>query len=186
MNKLEQQPILETERLRLRPLRMRDAERLHECCSDRRVAEMTARIPHPYPEGAAAEWIELQENGKCEELVFGMALPETDEVIGVVGIHPDWHGYAAEIGFWVGVPWWSKGYCTEASAEILRFCFEDLDLHRVYAGHFGGNDASGRVQQKIGMKKEGIERWGIFRFGEPKDRVLYGVIRPEWEKQAQK
>ena len=182
MKQLDKQPVLETERMRLRPLQEKDAERIQEYCGDLRIAEMTARIPHPYPEGAAAEWIELLQNRKTNEIVYGLTRRNEDELLGVIGIHPTQDGYAAEIGFWIGVPHWGEGYCTEAAAEVLRFCFEDLELLRVFAGHFAGNEASGRVQQKVGMINEGTERWGIFRFGEPKDRVLYGIIRPEWEK----
>lgn len=183
MNQLEQLPVLRTERLRLRQPRMSDAARIREYASDARVAEMTAQIPHPYPENSATEWIEvLQAERKADdEIVFAVTRKEEDELLGVVGVQPNENGYVAELGFWVGVPHWGQGYCTEAASEVLRFCFEDLALERIFAGHLVGNDASGRVQEKIGMRKEGCARWGVFRFGEPKDLVLYGIIRPDWE-----
>lgn len=179
MNKLEQQPTLETERLRLRPLKLSDAPAVQEYVSDARVAEMTSQIPHPYPELGAEEWI--RGHGSGEETVFARARKKDDEMIGAIGIRPESHGLAAEIGFWVGIPYWGHGFCTEAAREILRYCFEELGIQRVWAGHIAGNEASGRVQQKIGIKHEGYSPWAIFRFGEPKDRVLFGIIRPDWE-----
>lgn len=184
MKQSEEQPVLETERLRLRPLKLEDAERVQEYASDARVALTTSRIPHPYPELAAKEW--LANCGKQDDFTFAITLREADDLIGVIGAHPKTHGPMAEIGFWVGVPFWGQGYCTEAAREVVRFCFEDLGLKRVYASHFAGNEASGRVQQKIGMRKEGVQRWGLARFGEVKDRVMYGIIRPEWEEMRAK
>ena len=121
-----------------------------------------------------------------EGLPFAVTQRENDDLVGAIGIHPEANGFIAEIGFWIGKPYWGRGYCSEAAREILRHCFEDLGLQRVFAGHFAGNDASGRVQEKIGMKKEGYSPWGIFRFGEPRDLVLYGIIRPDWEQFHQK
>ena len=183
MKTLEQLPTLETKRLRLRPLKITDAARVQEYAGDLRVAEMTALIPHPYPDGLAEEWI--RDRTPQSDPIFAIALREDDELIGVIGIHPEPNGPIAEIGFWIAVPFWGRGYCTEAAREVLRFSFEDLELQRVFAGHFAGNEASGRVQEKIGMKKEGYAPWGVFRFGEPRDRVMYGIIRPDWERFSQ-
>ena len=177
----EQQPTLETERLRLRPLIITDAPYVQEYAGDAKVALMTSQIPHPYPARAAEQWIEGKHEG--DGLPFAIALRESDKMIGAIGVHPESNGLIAEIGFWIGKPFWGQGYCTEAAWEILRYCFEDLELPRVFAGHFVGNDASGRVQEKIGMRKEGLQRWGRSRFGELKDCVLYGIIRPDWEEQ---
>lgn len=177
-------PVLETERLRLRPLEERDADQVQEYCSDIRVAEMTACIPHPYPEGCALEWI--RSGGPEGEITFAIALKKSDELIGVMGLHCAPEGLRAELGFWIAVPSWGKGYCTEAGREVVRYAFEETPLQRVWAGHFLGNDASGRVQEKIGLKREGFSPWGHCRLGELKDLVIYGLIRPDWEKQIGK
>lgn len=175
-------PVLETERLRLRPLEERDADRIQEYCNDARVAEMTARMPHPYPNGVALEWIQ---NERSEgNSTFAIALKESDELIGVIGLNPAPEGLRAEIGFWIAVPHWGKGFCTEAGREVVRYAFEETPLQRVWAGHFEGNDASGRVQEKMGLKREGFSPWGHCRFGELKDHVIYGLIRPDWQEQV--
>ena len=179
MNRPDELPILETERLRLRPLNGGDAPRVQELAGDLRVAKWTSLIPHPYPDGAAEEWIGMKKPGG--DLTFAVAHRETDALVGAFGIHPEPNGLIAEIGFWIGVPFWGRGYCTEAGRVVMRFCFESLELQRLFAGHFAGNEASGRVQEKLGMRREGVARWGCARFGELHDRVMYGIIRPEWQ-----
>jgi [ribosomal protein S5]-alanine N-acetyltransferase len=179
MKKPENQPTLRTERLCLRPLRMTDAEIVQRYVGDARVAGMMTTIPHPYPPKAAEEWIATQE--ERTEMTFAITRAEIDELVGVIGISPEPNGLIAEIGFWIAVPFWGNGYCTEAAREILRFCFEDLELQRVCGVHFAGNEASGQVQRKIGMRHEGVQRWGMSRFGVLKDRECYGIILPDWE-----
>ena len=178
MNQPDQQPTLETPRLRLRPLNLSDAPRIQVLAGDEDVARTTSRIPHPYPEGAAREWIEAPRME--EHTPFAIAERATDDLIGGIGFSLQEGGLIAEIGFWVGKPYWNQGFCTEAAREIVRYCFEDLGVNRVHAGHFAGNGASGRVQEKIGMRREGWQRWGVSRFGEMKDLVLYGMTRPDW------
>ena len=76
------------------------------------------------------------------------------------------------------------GYCTEAAAEMLRYAFEDLGLHRVMARHFRSNPASGRVMQKIGMQYEGRMREHFWRWDQAHDIELYGILRREWQARA--
>lgn len=172
---------MKTERLCLRPLRITDAEIVQEYAGDARIAKMTTQIPHPYPPMAAEEWISMRSEGP--DLTFAVTLAEGGALVGMMGIHPAPDGLRAEIGFWIAVPHWGHGYCTEAAREILRFCFEELGFERVSACHMAGNEASGKVQRKIGMRHEGVQRWGLARFGTLVDRVCYGIIRPEWQEQ---
>ena len=110
MNQPEAQPTLTTERLRLRPLVAEDAELVQEYAGDLKVARWTCLIPHPYPEGAALEWIGSL--GQDSNRVFAIVLASSDALIGVIGVHPEGSGKAAEIGFWLGVPHWGRGYMT--------------------------------------------------------------------------
>jgi ribosomal-protein-alanine N-acetyltransferase len=78
---------------------------------------------------------------------------------------PSLPGTPAHRTYWIGVPYWGKGYATEAAREAVRYAFEDLGLHRLYAAHFGSNPASGKVMRKIRMSYEGTLRghhkmWG--------------------------
>lgn len=78
------------------------------------------------------------------------------------------------------MPYWGYGYATEAAREVLRYGFEDLRLHRVYAAHFGNNPASGKVLRKIGMSYEGTRREHHRKYGDYEHRVKYGLIVGEW------
>ena len=77
------------------------------------------------------------------------------ELCGAVGLQiADAHRHA-ELGYWIGVPFWGKGYATEAASAAVAFGFDMLRLNRIYAHHFAGNTASQRVLEKIGMRHEG-------------------------------
>ena len=81
-----------------------------------------------------------------------------------------------ELGYWIGKPYWGRGYCTEAAREMVRYGFEILGLHRIHSNHFGSSPASGRVMQKIGMIREGTRREHYKKWGEYEDRVEYGLL----------
>jgi RimJ/RimL family protein N-acetyltransferase len=176
-------PLLETSRLILRALTPGDAQRIRELASPFEIADTTGHMPHPYLEGMAEEWIRTHEYEyvKHESAMFGIALRETGEVIGAIGltIHPT--SRRAELGYWIGVPYWNCGYATEAARAVIRFGFEALELNRVYASHFPRNPASGRVMQKAGMTFEGILREHFIRWNKPEDLVYYGILKSEWE-----
>ena len=173
-------PTLTTERLVLRPFTPADAPAVQRLASERKIAESTLLIPHPYPEGAAAEWIAGHDDTSNNH-VFAIAPRDGGEVMGAIGLHVDQNHDRAEIGYWLGVPYWSRGYVTEAAAALVRYVFNDLGLNRVFAFHFTRNPASGRVLQKIGMRREGTMRQHIVKWGEHVDVDYYGVVRGEWE-----
>ena len=172
---------LETPRLILRPLRMEDAGRIEALAGASEVAATTLRIPHPYPSGAAEAFIQSFDEPDGRDLGFGMALREDDGVIGIIGLHLSLEHEHAELGYWVGVPFWGKGYCTEAAAEVIRHGFAELRLHRIYAHYFANNPASGRVMEKLGMRFEGTFRQHIKKWGSFVDLHCYGILRDEWE-----
>ena len=87
----------------------------------------------------------------------------------------------AELGYWIGVPYWGQGYATEASRELLRYGFEDLGLHRIFASHFKHNPASGRILVKLGMRYEGCQREHLRKWDRFVDSELYGILRQEWK-----
>ena len=177
------QPTLQTERLTLRPFAAEDGPRVRELAGDRKVAETTGLIPHPYPEGAAEEWIgthgELFE--KTEAAVFAVTLTETGELVGAIGLVINEACRSAEIGYWIGVPFWNRGYGTEAARELIRYGFDELDLHRVFAHHFSNNPASGRIMEKIGMRYEGRMRDAFVKWDEFVDTVHYAILRTDLE-----
>lgn len=177
------QPTLFTDRLVLRPLVESDGPRVRELAGDEAIARNTLDIPHPYPEGAAEQWIAglpaLFRQGK--EIVFAITLRETGELVGAIGLSSISPRHSrSDIGWWVGRDWWNRGYCTEAARALLDYALDTLRLNRIYSSHYARNPASGRVMQKLGMKQEGIQRRHVERWGEFQDLVLYGILREEW------
>ena len=112
--------------------------------------------------------------------IFAIAPRDGGEAMGAIGLHVDTNHDRAEIGYWIGVPYWGRGYVTEAAKAIVDYVFNTLGLNRVFAFHFTRNPASGRVLQKIGMKREGTMRQHIVKWGEHVDVDYYGMVREEW------
>lgn len=172
------QPTLETARLVLRPFAPDDALVVHALVSAHEIADATLTIPHPYPDGAAAQWIASHAPGWAAgtSAVWAITTRDARVLVGAMGlgITPD-HA-RAELGYWIGVPHWGQGYATEAGAALLPFAFGALGLHRVQARHFLRNPASGRVMQKLGMRFEGITRAGIRKLGRFEDLVVYARL----------
>ena len=88
---------------------------------------------------------------------------------------------SAELGYWIGVPYWGNGYATEAAREMLDYGFETLKLNRIFASHFKPNAASGRILRKLGMLHEGCQREHIRKWDQFIDSELYGMLRRDWE-----
>ena len=175
-------PTLHTVRLVLRAFTLGDAPEVRRLAGEWEVARTLLSVPHPYGEGLAEEWIsghpsELERN---EGVHFAVVLREREEICGACGLIINSRDANAELGYWIGVPYWGRGYATEAAREVLRYGFEDLRLHRVYAAHFGNNPASGTVLTKIGMSYEGTRREHHRKYGDYEDRVEYGLLAREW------
>ena len=175
-------PTLTTARLLLRPLTAEDAPEVQRLAGAREVAATTLNIPHPYPDGAAESWIARQAQAWSEGKEAGLAIVEraTRAFAGGIGLHRAPHHQRAELGYWIAVPYWNRGYCTEAVAEMIRYGFEELGLHRIHASHFGNNPASGRVMVKIGMRHEGRRREHIHKWDQFLDLEEYAILAEEW------
>lgn len=176
-------PAILTPRLRLRALREGDLSRLAELADTPEVYRYTLRIPSPYRLEHAQQFMQIQRDAwtKGDGLILAIALRDTDEVAGAIGLEINRPMDRAELGYWLGVPYWNKGYTTEAAGAMLGYGFEHLNLNRIYAGHFSGNDASGRVQQKLGMKYEGVLRLALKKDGTYRDDVIHAILREEFE-----
>lgn len=177
-------PDLITERLHLRPFTLKDAPEVAEYCRDWDVARMTSNIPHPYDESMAREWISSHPQAfeKGEAVTFAITKQDTGELVGAIGIHLDSANHAAEFGYWIGKPFWNRGYATEASKAVIGFGFEKLGLNRIYARHMTKNPASGRVMQKSGMSFEGILRQSLYRHDAFEDTAIYSILASEFRR----
>ncbi len=173
---------LQTPRLLLRPFALPDAPEIERMLGEFEVARGTLNIPHPYPPGDAARWIETRPQ-QWKEGIHSLAIVRRadDTLLGSVTLTVQARHDHAEVGYWIGREHWNEGYMSEALRAMLRYGFDTLGLHRVYATYFTRNPASGRVMQKVGMRHEGTlrdhyRRWEVYESVE-----FYGVLRSEWE-----
>ncbi len=158
-------PTLETERLLLRPFRLSDASDIQRLAGHYLIYLTTAGIPHPYPDGAAEEWVAKQEKWFQDRVAvhFALTLKSTGELIGCMTLFGMSKTHRnAELGYWIAVDEWGKGYATEAGREVLHHGFGVLNLHRVQARHQSNNSTSGRVLEKLGRDVRGLSPPRIF------------------------
>jgi len=176
-------PVLTTERLTLRPLEAGDAADLRRLIDDPIIARNTLRIPHPYPEGAAEEWIAKHndELKDVDEVVVAMVIRETGEFIGIMGLMPKPFD-AAEIGYWLGRGYWGRGFATEAARALIRYGFEERTFNRIEATVFSFNDASAKVLEKSGMTFEGLLRQAVRKGDDYIDVRMYSIVKSEFQR----
>jgi RimJ/RimL family protein N-acetyltransferase len=150
-------PVLETERLILRAPRLEDAKAVATLANDRRIAENTARIPHPYRLADAEDFIATAQRAGGET-VFLVTLADAT-IIGACGLaKPD--DQVPELGYWLGLPFWGRGYATEAVRAVIDHAFTDLDQTALQSGARVTNPASRRVLEKCGFQWTGV---GLYR-----------------------
>jgi RimJ/RimL family protein N-acetyltransferase len=148
-------PVLETERLILRAPKLGDAKFVATLANDRRIAENTARIPHPYRRADAEQFVQLANRGGSTTFVVASRNEHgSTQVIGACGFtqvdrHPP------EIGYWLGVKFWGKGYATEAVRAVIDHAFTDLDCDALHSAARVTNPASRRVLEKCGFQWTG-------------------------------
>lgn len=179
---MQTQPTLQTDRLVLHPPALADLPDLYHLISAREVADTTLNIPHPYEEGMAEEWFQAQAERyeKGEGVHFMITLRSEQALIGGISLRLDQRHRHGELGYWIGVPFWSRGYCTEAARAMVAYGFNTLRLHRIHAQHFTRNPASGRVMEKIGMQYEGCLRQHIYRWDQFEDLATYGILAQDF------
>ena len=153
---------LETDRLVLRPFAAADAAAVQAICSRWKVARMTTRIAHPYPEGAAAAWIASHAAARDAgaEYIFAITLQADGAqaaAIGASGLHKIAKGNF-ELGYWLAPEHWGRGLASEAARAMVVYGFEKLAAEALNSGYFIDNPASGRVLEKAGFRANGIAR----------------------------
>ena len=146
-------PVLETERLILRAPKLEDAKHVAALANDRRIAENTRRIPHPYSRADAEDFIATA-NAPRGDINF-LITTHAGIPVGACGIatHDD---SVPEIGYWMGVKHWNRGYGTEAVRAVIDFAFTELDHESLCAGARVTNPASRRILEKCGFQWTGV------------------------------
>lgn len=177
---------IKTERLLLRPFTSDDAPRLVELVSAWDVARMTSRIPHPYSPDLAATWIASHVSGRAAGTDYPLAITRDGQIIGCTGLSrapgKDWGlaGDILEIGYWIGVPYWGRGYASEAAGAMIAWGFGDLNQPVLGAGHFADNPVSRRVLEKLGFTPAGQRRMASAARGTDVDCPLLLLTRDTW------
>jgi [ribosomal protein S5]-alanine N-acetyltransferase len=169
---------LELSRCTLRPWRIGDEASLVRYADNRNVwRNMRDRFPHPYTAADAEAWIK---KASAETPATSFAIVVDGAAVGGVGIElgTDVFRRSAEIGYWVGEPFWGRGIATEALGAMTEYAFAHFDICRLVAGVFEWNPASARVLEKVGYTLEGRARRGVVKDGRTGDRLLYALVRP--------
>jgi len=172
-----------TERLLMRGFTLADAPMVQELAGDRLIADTTRIVPHPYLDGLAEDWIRNHQPPGPDSTAIQLAITRRTDatLVGAISlVEINREDSRAELGYWVGKPYWGKGYCTEAAAAMLRYAFESVGLNRVSAQHLSRNPASGRVLEKIGMSREGCLREHNKKWETYENVVVHGILAAEW------
>lgn len=176
-------PEIRTERLILRQMRLDDAEHMFEYAGKDFFTKHLLWDTHKSIEDSRTflqATVNAYKKGTCAD--FGFELKENGKFIGSGGFMTiDSYNLSAEIGYVISDKYWNMGLATEAGSALLDFAFNTLGLHRVHARCFEGNDASEKVQQKLGMKYEGMMRDSIFKNGKFCNIKMQSILKQEWE-----
>ena len=154
-----------------------DAKAIARHANNRKIWEnLRDALPHPYGLADAEGFLNFLAQEK-PEMTFAIATEA--EAIGCIGLRRgvDVHRKTAELGYWLGEPFWGRGIMTEAVRDFVRWAFEELDLNRIYAEPFEGNTASARVLEKAGFVREGRMRANALKDGKVMDSLLYARVR---------
>jgi RimJ/RimL family protein N-acetyltransferase len=166
----------------LRPLEKADASLMVPWFNDQEVIR-TLRRYRPLTLKEEEEWLDkvAQDEGG---VVLGIVVRETDRLIGGTGLHQtDFRNRHSTFGIIIGEKTeWGKGYGTEATALVVRYAFETLNLNRVWLHAYEYNKAGLRAYEKVGFKKEGVLRQDCYREGRYWDTIVMGILREDWER----
>lgn len=175
---------LTTLRLILRPWRESDAEALYKYAKDPAIGPVAGWPPHT----SAAESLEIIRTVFAAPETYAVVLKATDEPVGSVGImfgdglhSAEMRPGEAEIGYWIGVPYWGQGLIPEAVRCLLRRCFEDLEMTAVWCGYYDGNVKSRRVMEKCGFRFHHTEEGKMSPLGDVRTEHFMRMTKEEWE-----
>ena len=146
-------PVLVTERLVLRPPHKDDIPELAELADNRKLAEMLGRMPHPYGEREARAFVESTRERARAGCTYAVSLADNGAFVGCAGLHPRPRGL--ELGYWIGEPYWGRGYATEAAHVLVDLAFRATAIDRLHASCRVINAASRRVIHKCGFQYAG-------------------------------
>ncbi len=145
-------PLLISERLVLRPPHADDIDTLANLANNAKIADMVSRMPHPYSAVDAADFVARAKSGDIGKRVYAVTLADTGAFLGCCGLEPQGDARIFEMGYWLGEPYWNKGYATEAAHMLIDMGFRDFDIDFIDARCRVVNVGSRRVIQKCGFQ----------------------------------
>ncbi|MBO6554087.1 MAG: GNAT family N-acetyltransferase [Roseitalea sp.] len=172
-------PVLTTERLVLRMPVHDDADELAVIANSREIAEMTARMPHPYTRADAANYIRAVHEGRVEGYVYAVTIADTGRLVGMCAVTNRPPSGDLEVGYWIGRAWWGKGYASEAASAVVDLAFRVTGANVIYAGSRTVNPRSRQVLVKQGFELMGLDEIDTVAAG----RVAierYRLTRENW------
>ncbi len=174
-------PTIETKRLILRPFGPQDAVDVKLLAGDKAISDTTLNIPHPYKVEMALEWISHHQDEVANDQGITFAITQKSDrfLVGAISLMKITRHHQAELGYWIGKPFWNDGICTEAAQAVLHFAFIELSLIRIHAQHMSRNPSSGRVMQKLGMQHEGTRKKHAKKGDKFEDMELYGILKED-------
>ena len=168
--------VLETERLMLRRPTLADVKAIARLANDRRIAENTRRLPHPYLQDHAVEFVRALADDPRETVFL---IENNFAPIGVVGV--DWRQQAApELGYWLGVEHWGQGFGTEAARAVIDFTFEEFDVEHLISGARVANPSSRNILEKCGFQWSGVELHRFEALGSSTPVDCFRLSRGVW------
>ena len=166
--------------IQLRALRDSDADDIARLANNKKVWDnVRDKMPYPYARKDAEFFIGLTKK-EDPQVTFGII--RGDDFCGVIGLilQSDVYRKSAELGYWIGEPYWGMGIATETVRMILEYGFKKLDFERIFASTFEYNFGSMRVLEKNGFVKEGIAKKEAVKNGVIIDVHRYAIVNPKY------
>ena len=167
----------------IRSWRQADAEPLQRYADNRKIwLNLRDIVPHPYTLEDARWWVTHASQERPE---YSFAIATTDEPIGGIGLVPgeDVNRHCAELGYWLGEPFWGRGITTNAVRVFTEWAFEHFTLNRIFATPFAANTASARVLEKAGYTREGVLKNAVVKDRMLLDQLMYARLNEDWSRQ---
>ena len=179
---MEQFPSLETKRLVLNQITTADIPLIVAYAGNKKIADNTRTMPHPYFAEDAIAWINMANQGfrKKDNYIFAMRNKDDHSFMGGIGLTIAPEHNRAEIGYWLAEEFWDKGYTSEAVKAMLQFGFEQLQLNKIEAAYISTNIASGKIMKRNGMVKEGVFKNHDIKNGKYVTLIHYGVLKSNY------
>jgi RimJ/RimL family protein N-acetyltransferase len=168
--------LIETERLTLRPPTLADVRAIAHLANDRRIAENTRRLPHPYLQDHAVQFVREMADAHRKTVFL---IEHNHDPIGIVGV--DWRQpETPELGYWLGVAHWGQGFATEAARSLIDFTFEEFEIEQLISGARVANPASRNILEKCGFQWSGVELHRFAALGSSTPVDCFRLSRSVW------